>query len=379
MEAVGRLAGGIAHDFNNLLTVITGYSEMLLNSLAADGRPRAYAMEVLQAAEKASALTRQLLAFGKRQVSPPAAIALDPVVANLSNMLHRLIGEDIELLILPGAGAGAISADPGQVEQIVINLAVNARDAMPRGGRLTIETDSVTFDQVYAATHPQARAGDYVMLAVSDTGVGMNAAIKARIFDPLFTTKSPGKGTGLGLTTVKSILKQCGGHIEVYSEPGRGSSFKVYLPKVTEAEARRKRSNHDTPVLPRGHETVLLVEDEDCVRSLAKQVLEICGYNVLEACDGADALRRYERRTDSIDMLVSDVVMPFLDGRALADRLLAAKPHLKVLFVSGYPNDAIVRHGVLDSDATFLQKPFTTSALAQKVRQVLDQQQEVAA
>jgi CheY-like chemotaxis protein len=294
-------------------------------------------------------------------------------------MLRRLIGEDIVLATRLTPALAFVKIDPGQIQQLILNLAVNARDAMPRGGRLTIETDSVTFDQVYAATHPQARAGDYVMLAVSDTGVGMNAAIKARIFDPLFTTKSPGKGTGLGLTTVKSILKQCGGHIEVYSEPGRGSSFKVYLPKVTEAEARRKRSNHDTPVLPRGHETVLLVEDEDCVRSLAKQVLEICGYNVLEACDGADALRRYERRTDSIDMLVSDVVMPFLDGRALADRLLAAKPHLKVLFVSGYPNDAIVRHGVLDSDATFLQKPFTTSALAQKVRQVLDQQQEVAA
>ncbi len=371
MEIFGQLAGGVAHDFNNLLTVILGYSEIMLRRLPPGDPARDLLNEIRNAGNRAEALTRQLLAFTRKQVAELQVLDLNAVASDTDKMLRRLIGEDIIVTTALAPNLGMVKVDPGQMQQVILNIAINSRDAMPKGGKLTIETSNVTLDQSYCLSHTQAQPGNYVMLAITDTGVGMNAETKARIFEPLFTTKGPGKGTGLGLATVQSIVQTFNGYIDVYTELGQGTTFKVYLPLVHDS-ATKGKARSEMNKLPRGNETVLLVEDEDCVRSLARQVLEMCGYTVLEACDGADALARFDGHASEIDILVTDVVMPYLDGRGLADRLLAAKPELKVLFVSGYPNEAVVRHGILDAEFAFLPKPFTTGALADKVRQVLD-------
>lgn len=372
MEVFGQLAGGVAHDFNNLLTVIMGYSEIVINRLTPDHAMRELLGEIHKAGERAETLTRQILAFTRKKVLEPKILDLNAVVSDTEKMLRRLIGEDILMTTIFAPFLRLVKLDPGQMQQVILNLAVNARDAMPNGGRLTIETGNVTLDEAYAFAHPDVQPGDYVLFAMSDTGVGMNAATKARIFEPLFTTKGPGKGTGLGLTTVHSIIKQHGGHIEVYSELGRGTTFKVYFPQADETVPSGK-SHHGQITIQRGNETILLVEDEDSVRKLARHVLELNGYHVLEAADGDEALRLASTHAGDIHLLLTDVVMPNLGGRPLADRLLASYPQLKVLFLSGYTNEAIVRHGVIDSDFAFLQKPFTTITLAQKVRDVLDQ------
>ncbi len=373
MELFGQLAGGVAHDFNNMLTVILGYSEILIGGGVAGNPPREMLTEIHSAAVRAEALTRQLLAFSRNQAVEMKVIDLNAVVGDTEKMLRRLIGEDVLMTTIFAPKLWPVKIAPGQMQQVILNLAINARDAMPKGGRLTIETDNATLDETYSQQHPCVRPGNYVRLAISDTGVGMNAATRARIFEPLFTTKAPGKGTGLGLTTVRNIIKQCGGHIEVYSEIGHGSTFTIYLPQVQEPQPAGKTVSA-AQVVPRGDEIVLLVEDDDTVRSLSRRVLESCGYTVLEAANGEDALRLADGYPGAIHLLLSDVVMPHLGGRALADRLLLSRPNVKILFLSGYTSDAVVRHGVLDADFAFLQKPFTTSSLAHKVRQMLDQE-----
>lgn len=371
MEAIGRLAGGVAHDFNNLLTIIDGNSELLLNRLLPSDTMRQNLSEIRRAGERAGTLTRQLLAFSRQQVLEPKVLDLNSVVTDTEKMLRRLIGEDIVLTSVPNPAAGRVKVDPGQLEQILMNLAVNARDAMPQGGSITIETYRVTLDAHYVQTHPDARPGEYALLAVSDTGCGMDDATKARIFEPFFTTKGPGKGTGLGLAMVYGIVKQSGGSIDVYSELGRGTAFKIYLPQVQEPLSPGK-SFRGVRMMPRGSEAVLLVEDEDAVRSLACHVLRSCGYTVLEADNGERAVQLAGDHRGPIDLVVSDVVMPHLGGRQLVERLSALRPTLKALFTSGYTDDAVVRHGVLGTDYAFLQKPYTPTALAQKVRDVLD-------
>lgn len=309
--------------------------------------------------------------FSRQQVVEPRVLDLNTVVADTQKMLSRLIGEDIVLTAVLDPARTYVKADSGQLEQILMNLAVNARDAMPRGGRLTIETRNVALDDAYTATHPDVRPGEYVLLTVSDTGAGMDPRTKARIFEPFFTTKEVGKGTGLGLAVVHGVVTQSGGHIDVSSEVSKGTTFKIYLPAVAEQLPAGKYV-HGLRRMPRGSETVLLVEDESAVRALARHILESCGYTVLQAADGHEAVRIAEGRAGSIDLLVSDVVMPHLGGRQLAERLTAVKPGLKVLFLSGYTDDAVVQHGVLQAEFAFLQKPFTPTGLAQKVRDVLD-------
>jgi len=370
MEAVGRLAGGIAHDFNNLLTVIKGYSELMLDDLDSADPLRHEVDEIKKAADRAASLTRQLLAFSRQQVLAPKVLDLNLVVHNMDKLLHRLLGEDVDLITVLEPGLGRVKADPGQVEQVIMNLAVNARDAMPQGGKLTVETANVDLDESYVRDHAAVKPGCYVMIAVSDTGTGMPEKVKSRIFEPFFTTKEVGKGTGLGLSTVYGIIKQSGGYIWVYSEVGRGSTFKAYLPRV-DAPAEIPLSRSAQPAR-HGSETVLLVEDEDGVRSLVRQVLHKHGYNVLEARHGGEALLMCERHPGKIDMLLTDVVLQQMSGRELAERLLKVRPEMKVLYVSGYADDAIVHHGVLTAGMAFLQKPFTTEALARKVRYVLD-------
>ena len=374
MEAVGQLAGGVAHDFNNLLTIINGYSDLLLQDLPPGDPSRDLLGEIHRAGERSAGLTRQLLAFSRRQVLAPKILDLNAVVADTERMLRRVIGEDVRLAFSAGPGLGAVRADPGQLEQVLMNLAVNARDAMPTGGRLTIETRNVDLDDGYARAHPGARPGPHVLLAVTDTGVGMPPEVKARIFEPFFTTKGPGHGTGLGLATVYGIVQQSGGHVEVYSEVGVGTAFKVYLPRADGAAGGAK-SRSGTVAPPRGTETVLLVEDDPGVRALTRHVLAGCGYTVLEAADAEEAGRVAAGWDKPIHLLVTDVVMPGAGGRALAGRLVADRPGLKVLYVSGYTDDAVVRHGVLHEAVNFLQKPFSPAALARQVRDVLDKGQ----
>jgi PAS domain S-box-containing protein len=371
MEAVGRLAGGVAHDFNNLLTVILGYSDAVLSGLPPEGPVRAMVEEVSQAGQRAAGLTRQLLAFSRQQLLEPRVLDLNTVVNGIEKMLGRLIGEDVSITCVLDPDLGRVRADPGQIEQVLMNLAVNARDAMPQGGRLTIETANVRLDETYTQSHPEVRPGRYVMLSLTDTGVGMDETTKARLFEPFFTTKEVGRGTGLGLATVYGIVKQSGGSIFVYSEPNRGTSFKIYLPRL-EAVAPLPKSNPGLVKSSGGGETILLVEDEEAVRTLTRQVLESKGYTAIEARDGQDALHRAERYEGPIHLLLTDVVMPHLGGRELADRLKVSRPGLRVLYLSGYTDDAVVRHGVLEADVAFLQKPFTPAELARKVREVLD-------
>ena len=371
MEAVGRLAGGIAHDFNNLLTAMLGYSDLLLDQFGESDTSRYDVLEIKKAAERASSLTRQLLAFSRKQVLQPKALDLNSIVSGFDKMLRRLIGEDVELITALGQDLGWVKADPGQVEQIIMNLAVNARDAMPNGGKLIIETDNVELDAVYARRHQPVIPGRYVMLAVSDTGCGMGDEVKSHLFEPFFSTKERGKGTGLGLATVYGIVKQSGGYIWAYSEPGRGASFKVYLPRIDGAVADAARSS-GTSGARSGSETVLVVEDESAVRRLAVEVLRRHGYQVLEAADGMEAMKVAGLHPGEIHVLVTDLVMPEMNGVDLAGRLVARRPATRVLYISGYTDEAVARGGVLESGTNFLQKPFNSDRLVCTVRQVLD-------
>ena len=371
LEAVGQLAGGIAHDFNNLLTVINGYSELLMLDLKAGDPTRELVGEIQKAGERSAGLTRQLLAFSRQQVLATQILDLNAVATDAEKMLRRLIGEDIDVATALAPDLGRVRADPGQIEQMLMNLAVNARDAMPGGGILTIETRNVELDAAYAQTHTDARAGPHVLLSVADTGTGMPPDVAARIFEPFFTTKGIGKGTGLGLATVYGIVKQSGGHIAVYSEVGIGTTFKVYLPCVEEATVAVKGRSWLQPP-SRGTETVLVVEDEDGVRALTRRILAGCGYTVLEAANGNEALCVLAAYLGPIHLLVSDVVMPGIGGRVVAERVAELHPGAKVLFVSGYTDDAVILHGVLQEGVNFLQKPFSAARLAIRVREVLD-------
>jgi PAS domain S-box-containing protein len=372
MEAIGRLAGGIAHDFNNLLMVISGYSEFLLERLGADQRLRGPAQEISNATQRATSLTRQLLAFSRKQMLTPKVLDLNEVVTENLKMLTRMIGEDIDLVMVPGPGLGAVRADPGQIDQVIMNLAVNARDAMPQGGKLTIETANITLNESFARTHSPLTPGEYVMLSISDTGVGMDNETQSRIFEPFFTTKGT-KGTGLGLSTVYGIVKQSGAYIFVDSQPHRGTAFRAYFPRVDANEdAISAQESLELPRLGRGQETILLVEDESNLRRLARQYLETQGYQILEAEDGAAALQIADGHQGPIDLLLTDVVMPGMNGRELAEQISAQRPETRVLYMSGYTENAIGHDGLLDAGVNLLQKPFSLPTLKERVRELLD-------
>jgi signal transduction histidine kinase len=371
MEAVGQLAGGVAHDFNNLLTVIMSYSSMLLADMGANDAVRSDIQEISDAAGRAAALTRQLLAFSRKQVLQMRAVNINAVVTDVERMLRRLIGEDILLTTHLDPDLALINADPGQLEQVLINLAVNARDAMPGGGDLTITTDNVELSDEHGDRHLGAASGNYVMLAVTDTGSGMTKDVQQRLFEPFYTTKGPGKGTGLGLATVHGIVKQSGGDVYVYSELGHGTTFKVYFPRLTKTEPVTVTQEHRA-ITPSGSETVLLAEDDEAIRTLGARVLGALGYNVLVARTGGEALRIVAEHKGQIDLIATDVVMPEMNGSQLVEKVLEARPGIRVLFMSGYTDDEVMRRGVIDGQTAFLQKPFTPDLLAHKVREVLD-------
>jgi signal transduction histidine kinase len=372
IEAVGRLAAGVAHDFNNFLTAIVGHSEILLAQMDADDPRRKSAQQIEQVACMASALTRQLLTFCRKQVIEPRVLELNTVILNIERMLRRLIGEDIEFITSLDSAAGRIKADPGQIEQVIMNLAVNARDAMPNGGKLTITTANATLDKNHLKNFPDLCAGDYVMIAIADTGTGMSEEVKAHLFEPFFTTKPPGKGTGLGLATCFGIVKQNAACIKVHSELGRGTTFKIYFPQVQSAVEPSRVCITPTESAG-GGETVLLVEDEPAVRELAVAILREKGYAVVEAVNGEEGLRMARQHDGKIDLVLTDVVMPVMGGKEMADALRTSHPDSKVLFTSGYTDNALMYRGVLQSNVRFLQKPYLTATLTRKVREVLDE------
>jgi signal transduction histidine kinase/CheY-like chemotaxis protein len=370
MEAVGRLAGGVAHDFNNLLTTVLGFGDLALRRVSATDPVRSYLEEIRLAGHRAAGLAQQLLAFSRKQLLAPRVLDLGVIVAEMSRMLRRLIGEDIQLASVIDPGIGRVKADRGQVEQVLMNLAVNARDAMPDGGRLTVEVGNAELDAAYARQHVDVVPGRYVMLAVSDTGSGMDAETQRHIFEPFFTTKEAGRGTGLGLATVYGIVRQSGGSVWVYSELGKGTTFKVYLPRVEEPES--EGGVLDASFGPRGDETVLVVEDDEAVRAMVREVLESHGYAVLTAETGAAACALHAEARGAVRLLLTDVVMPAAGGREIATRLRSLQPDLRVLFMSGYTDDTVLRSGILASGVNFLQKPFSPTQLARAVRDVLD-------
>lgn len=370
MESVGRLAGGIAHDFNNILLVILNYADLLLDE-AKEGDPiRTSLEEIRRAGERAAALTKQLLAFSRRQIMQPQPINLNEVVSGMESMLRRLLGEDVQLVVRLAPDLGIVKVDPGQMGQVIMNLAVNSRDAMPNGGKLTIETVNLHLDEEYEKSHFDVKPGNYVMLSITDNGCGMSEETKSHIFEPFFTTKEKGKGTGLGLSTVYGIVKQSGGNIGVYSEIGRGTTFKIYLPIVQEP-AIEQRAVHPL-VRATGSETILVVEDEKAVRDVAVHILKSAGYNVLSATNGGEALLICEKYTDKVHLVIADVVMPQMSGREIVTRLAKIHPEIKILFMSGYTENSIVQHGVLEQGVHFINKPFTSVDLTRKIREVLD-------
>jgi len=371
MEAVGRLAGGIAHDFNNLLTVISGNTELAMMSVDVNDPLQDELKQVQEAAIRASDLIRQLLAFGRKQVMELKSLNLNHIIENTHKMLRRIIGEDIELETILARYLWRVKVDPAQIEQVIVNLAVNARDAMPRGGKLTIETDKVELDESYTSIHPQIIPGKYAMMAISDTGVGMTEEVRAKIFEPFFTTKETGRGTGLGLSTVYGIIKQSGGFIWVYSELGKGTAFKIYLPMVPEAAETISQENK-SPDLPRGTEAILVVEDDDNVRQLTCRILERQGYSVTQARTGMEACSMCHEIKEPIDLVVTDVVMPGINGAELMERIRIILPDVKVLFVSGYTSNVIVHNGILGTNTPYLQKPFNPNDLIKKVQGVLN-------
>jgi len=372
MEAVGRLAGGVAHDFNNILTAIYGYSEVILTKVPQDHRAYYCASEIRKAAERAAALTQQLLAFSRKQTLRLQVVSLNELIQNLRKMLERLIGEDVELKTALADWLWPVKVDPNRIGQVLMNLAVNARDAMPRGGKLLLETQNLRVGENYVQQHPGTAAGEYVMLAVSDTGTGMDKETQSRLFEPFFTTKELGKGTGLGLATVYGIVKQCGGNIWVYSEPGKGTTFKIYLPRAQE-EAVALKATTAGPSIEQvgGKETFLLVEDDEAVRNLMTTVLEEKGYKVLAAGDGEEALHLFGDYSGPVDLLITDMVMPKINGREMAEKMNQKRPGLKVLYMSGYTSNVIAHQNVLDSGVEFIEKPVTVEALLRKIREML--------
>ncbi len=373
MEAVGRLAGGVAHDFNNLLTVITGYADLLLGGGNLQPAQRTALEEIRRASERGGALTHQLLAFSRRQPFTPKVIPLNALILNMEKMLSRLIGEDIDLITVPAAEPSSARTDPGQLEQVIMNLVVNARDAMPGGGKLIIETVNVKVDQTYAGSNVDLKPGAYVLLAISDTGMGMDSETTTHLFEPFFTTKAPGKGTGLGLATAYGIVKQSGGAISIYSEPGRGTTVKIYLP-AADAKPLVETVEQPAPASLRGTETILVVEDEARVRKLICEVLTARGYHVLEAVRGEEAIRIASSHMGRIHLLLTDVIMPEMSGPRAVEQIRALQPGIKVLYMSGYTDEAILHHRIMESGQAFLQKPFLPDTLARKVREVLNSQ-----
>lgn len=370
MEAIGHLASGVAHDFNNLLTIICGYSELLFHQTPSYDSKRNYVAEIREAGERGAGLTRQLLAFSRQSVLAPRVLDLNEVVRDNERMLRRLIGEDIELTAILESSLMPVRVDPGQVSQVIMNLAVNARDAMPMGGKLTIETANIRLDEAFSDMHPEVQPGQYILLAMTDTGCGMSAEVQNHLFEPFFTTKAAGKGTGLGLATVYGIVKQSEGFIYVYSEAGRGTTFKTFFP-VAKSDVSTGRSEQRMRATFPGTETILVVEDEDAVRTMIGLILRQAGYQVLEANRAAEAIQQSTEHSEAIHLLITDVVMPDMGGRQLAERLQQLRPEIKVLYTSGYTDDAVVRHGILQADVAFLQKPFSVSTLTSKVREVL--------
>ena len=370
MEAVGMLAGGVAHDFNNLLTIISGYSQIILNSLPPDDPNRHSAEQIMKAGDRAAALTKQLLAFSRRQALQPKVLDLNNLVTGLAAMLGRLIGEDVELKLKPADDLGQVNADPGQMEQVIMNLVVNARDAMPKGGVLTVETSNVHLDPSYTSKYVGVKPGMYVLLSVKDTGCGMDEATKARLFEPFFTTKATDKGTGLGLSTVFGIVKQSGGSLEVYSEPGEGTSVGVYLPRIDQP-VELETKQFAKKVAP-GSETILVVEDDDMVRGLVRDTLTRHGYKVLDAAESAEARRKSDSWKGAIHLLITDVILPKGSGYDLGCQLALRRPDMKVLYMSGYTDNMVLKSGIEHGEVAFLQKPFAPLALAEKVREVLE-------